>query len=152
MKQLRNKQSGFTLIEVVLVLAIGALIILMAVLAFSGAQRSRKDTARTNLAGTIAASIEQYAANNDGNPPSGATFGNSGTKPTGLVATNNWKDPDPKGVIGYSVSFGTGTIGIKYYSGSVCNTAKNNVVSGAATNYAILIRQNSGQIACRDNQ
>ena len=62
MKQLR-KQQGFTLIEVVLVLAIGALIILLALLAFGGASRARRDTARTDAAGVFASALEQYASN-----------------------------------------------------------------------------------------
>lgn len=153
MKKIINKESGFTLIEVVLVLAIGALIILMALLAFNGAQRSRKDTARTNLAGTIAASVEQYAANNGGVPPTTAVFGATGGGSTTLVVKSNWQDPDSKGVVGSGgTAFGATAIGIKYYPGQVCNANKDNVTPGASTNYALLIRQNSGQIACRDNQ
>lgn len=85
MKQITKKQGGFTLIEVVLVLAIGALIILMALLAFGGASRSRRDTARTSLAGTVQAAVEQSAANNSGAYPTASEF-------SGLVTTNKWAD------------------------------------------------------------
>ncbi len=93
MKQVTKQQGGFTLIEVVLVLAIGALIILMALLAFGGAQRGRRDTARTNAAGTLASALEQYAANNndtyhgnqttlDSIPTTAMNDPKNGTKPT----------------------------------------------------------------------
>ena len=48
MKKLSNK--GFTLIEIVIVLAIAALIMVIVFLAVQGAQRSQRDTATKNNA------------------------------------------------------------------------------------------------------
>ncbi len=54
MKVKRN-QKGFTLIEVVLVLAIGGLIFLLAFLAFQQVSRNRRDTQRRSDAARMAA-------------------------------------------------------------------------------------------------
>lgn len=64
--------KGFTLIEVVIVIAIGALIILVILQAVSSAQRSQRDSTRRQEAGQIAAALEQYAANNGGVYPTNA--------------------------------------------------------------------------------
>lgn len=72
MKKLKEK--GFTLIEVVIVLAIGALIILVVIQAVSAARRSQRDNARKSEAGQIAALLDQYASNNGGVYPSNANF------------------------------------------------------------------------------
>jgi len=142
MKQLRNKQSGFTLIEVVLVLAIGALIILMAVLAFSGAQRSRRDTARNNLAGTMQASIEQFAANSGGTYPNNTEF-------AALATKNNWKDPKTNAAPAYANTVAANG-GLSYASGYAC-TGSGAGVTSSSGGYVILVSQESGQTSCRDN-
>lgn len=60
-----NKQ-GFTLIEVVIVLAIAALVLAGVFLAVTGAQTSRRDTQRKNDVGRVASYLEQIASNNAG--------------------------------------------------------------------------------------
>jgi prepilin-type N-terminal cleavage/methylation domain-containing protein len=45
---LLKKEKGFTLIEIVLVLAIAGLLLVIVFLAVSGAQKSRRDTQRKN--------------------------------------------------------------------------------------------------------
>lgn len=67
MKKLTNK--GFTLIEIVIVLAIAALIMVIVFLAVQGAQRSQRDTATKNNAARTLAAAEQYASNNSGDYP-----------------------------------------------------------------------------------
>ena len=71
----KSKQNkGFTLIEVVIVLAIAALIILVVLQAVSSAQKSNRDTARKSEAGRIVSLLEQYASNNNGIYPTNAQF------------------------------------------------------------------------------
>ena len=66
----KSKQSkGFTLIEVVIVLAIAALIILVVLQAVGAAQRANRDSARKSEAGRAVALMEQYASNNSGQYP-----------------------------------------------------------------------------------
>ena len=69
MKSLVKRNQGFTLIEIVIVLAIAAAIILMVFLAVAGVRRSQRDTQRRSDAARLAATVEQFAANNGGTYP-----------------------------------------------------------------------------------
>ena len=64
-----KKLRGFTIIEVVLVLAIASLIFLMVFIALPALQKSQRDTARKNEVGTIVAAITTYSSNNRGALP-----------------------------------------------------------------------------------
>lgn len=75
-KQTKN-EKGFTIIEVVLVLAIAGLIFLIVFLALPQLQRSRRDTQRRNDVGRILAELENYASNNDGRYPDASNGGAS---------------------------------------------------------------------------
>lgn len=63
----KSTKQGFTIIEVVLVLAIAALIFLMAFVAFPALQRTQKDTARKNAMSTVVSAVNNYVSNNRGN-------------------------------------------------------------------------------------
>ncbi len=65
----RKHYKGFTIIEVVLVLAIAGLIFLMVFIALPALQRAQRDTQRRNDVAVIAAAVRQYMKNNNGNPP-----------------------------------------------------------------------------------
>ena len=65
MKKHKHYQ-GFTIIEVVLVLAIAGLIFLMVFLALPAFQRSQRDTQRKQTISRIAAALEQARVNNKG--------------------------------------------------------------------------------------
>lgn len=65
MKKLKLN-SGFTIIEVVLVLAIAGLIFLMVFLALPTLQRSQRDTQRKQVISKIAAILEESRTNNKG--------------------------------------------------------------------------------------
>lgn len=69
MKQSINKKGGFTIIEVVLVLAIAALLMLMVFLAWPALQRSQRDQARKDDVAAISTSIATYRTNNKGRLP-----------------------------------------------------------------------------------
>ena len=61
--------EGFTIVEVVLVLAIAGLIFLAVFLALPALQRSQRNTARKQDYSTIASAIQTYKANNKGEFP-----------------------------------------------------------------------------------
>ncbi len=58
------KQKGFTIIEVVLVLAIAALIFLMVFIALPALQSSQRDTARKSDVSIVAAAYNSWMGNN----------------------------------------------------------------------------------------
>ena len=65
MKKHKHYQ-GFTIIEVVLVLAIAGLVFLMVFLALPALQRAQRDTQRKNDMARLKAAYQQYRANNKG--------------------------------------------------------------------------------------
>ena len=67
MKKSPAKKSGFTLIEIVIVLAIAALIMVIVFVAVQGAQRSRRDAAMRAAASNAVAALVACAGNNSGN-------------------------------------------------------------------------------------
>lgn len=64
-----GKESGFTIIEVVLVLAIAALIFLIVFLAVPALQRGQRDTQRRNDVSRMVAQLQSYQSNNKGGVP-----------------------------------------------------------------------------------
>ena len=62
-------KKGFTLIEIVIVLAIAALIMVIVFLAVAGAQRAQRDNTNKSAAGQALSQAEQYLANNSGAYP-----------------------------------------------------------------------------------
>jgi type II secretory pathway pseudopilin PulG len=71
---IRKKETGFTIIEVVLVLAIAGLIFLMVFIALPALQRGQRDTARKNDVGTVSSAVQSYTGNNRGAFPTSATL------------------------------------------------------------------------------
>ncbi|MBR2542992.1 type II secretion system protein [Candidatus Saccharibacteria bacterium] len=61
-----KSKQGFTIIEVVLVLAIAGLIFLMVFIAWPALQRSQRDTQRRNDYSMLSTAISNYATNNNG--------------------------------------------------------------------------------------
>jgi prepilin-type N-terminal cleavage/methylation domain-containing protein len=69
---MKKQLKGFTIIEVVLVLAIAGLIFLMVFLALPALQRNQRNTARRNDVGIVSAAIQTYMSNNRGAVPPAA--------------------------------------------------------------------------------
>lgn len=67
--KLQKTEKGFTIIEVMIVLAIAGLILLIVFLAVPALQRNSRNTQRKADASSIAASIATYLSNNGGNLP-----------------------------------------------------------------------------------
>ncbi len=83
---LSKSKKGFTIIEVVIVLVIGAIIMLMVFLVVPALQRSQRDARRQSDARRFLAAAEQYAVNNSGSYPPADTAG------VDSVITNYIKD------------------------------------------------------------
>ena len=74
----QRKESGFTIVEVLIVLAIAGLIILVVLLAVPALQRNGRNTAIKNDASAVAGGISEFESNNDGVVPNSIT-GTAGT-------------------------------------------------------------------------
>ena len=96
MKNLLKKQKGFTIIEVLIVLAIAGLIMLIVFLAVPALQRNSRNTQRRNDVSAYLGAVNEFIANNNGAIPSTAAhtatingLANTGilTEPTTAPAT-----------------------------------------------------------------
>lgn len=92
-----KSKRGFTIIEVVLVLAIAGLIFLMVFIALPALQRSQRDTQRRNDMARFAAQLAQYQANNNGKLPNTKTKYNQFIE-NYLQGKNKDEFVDPSGV------------------------------------------------------
>ncbi len=68
-QKLRTRDEGFTIIEVLIVLAIAGLILLIVFLAVPALQRSSRNTQRKNDAASVGGAIANYISNNGGTLP-----------------------------------------------------------------------------------
>ncbi len=146
-----QKQRGFTIIEVVLVLAIAGLIFLMVFLALPALQRSQRDTARRSSLSTFTAQVTQFQANNKGAVP---TTAGVAAFVSGYMGSN-WNDPAtgsayPVAANDAAVDTAT-TAGTYFYTaGSVCN---GEAITGAGgRNFAIRMKLEGSGVACMDNK
>lgn len=79
-----NNKKGFTIIEVVLVLAIAGLIFLMVFVALPALQRSQRDTQRRNDMSRVDTSLVQYQTNHSNLSENLPNTGNADVSWTGL--------------------------------------------------------------------
>jgi prepilin-type N-terminal cleavage/methylation domain-containing protein len=70
----QKREQGFTIIEVLIVLAIAALILLIVFLAVPALQRNARNTQRKSDAANIAAAIGNFAGNNNGALPTASGY------------------------------------------------------------------------------
>lgn len=112
-KQQKRTAQGFTIIEVVLVLAIAGLIFLMVFVALPGLQRSQRDTQRRNDYAMLSTSVTNYMANHNGKLPV-VTSGSSTecAKNFGSEQLNSQPVEVPVTVEGAEGSGGTSTAGL----------------------------------------
>lgn len=77
------KQHGFTIIEVLIVLAIAGLILLIVFLAVPALQRNSRNTQRKNDISSVLSGVSEYVNNNSGALP--ANIGASTASPTTTI-------------------------------------------------------------------
>jgi prepilin-type N-terminal cleavage/methylation domain-containing protein len=82
----KKKASGFTIIEVMIVLAIAGLIMVIVFIAVPQLQRNQRDNSRQSIANRLKAEMETYAGNNQGQYPFSTASACGGTD------TGKWCD------------------------------------------------------------
>lgn len=157
-----SKTKGFTLIEVVLVLAIAGLIFLIVFLALPALQRSQRDTQRKNDVSRLMSQISNYQSNNQGNIPG---TGDWGGFITNYMTAGGQQFSDPEGAA-YSITALTsaatapsatkGTITVYQPStGARCDTDPSNGVAastgGNSRQIAVVIPVEQGGFYCQQN-
>ena len=151
----KNNQKGFTIIEVVLVLAIAALIFLMVFIALPALQRSQRDTQRKADVARVQTAIQNYQSNNRNALPSDTEF-NTVLIPKYLtVGGDAFADPN-----GNDYSFKTGTApstfdtanSYMYFTrGAVCDGDNGPKTGQGQSKVAIQYKLEGGGTACVNN-
>ena len=85
MKNLKKNNKGFTIIEVLIVLAIAGLIMLVVFLAVPALQRNSRNTQRKSDVSSVLGAVSEYVANNGGALPITGAAGPFATAFTGAV-------------------------------------------------------------------
>ena len=106
MKKGEKLKGGFTIIEVVLVLAVAGLIFAMAFIAVPALQRSQRDNTRRDDMMKFVTEVKRYQTSNRGNLPSGTGEVNWGG--------DAWKSECPKNLSGTWAGFYCSYLGERF--------------------------------------
>ena len=154
----KSKKSGFTIIEVVLVLAIAGLIFLIVFLAVPALQRSQRDQARKSDVGRIIAAVQDWKSNHRGQLPTATDLAGPGapvgTFYSGMTKGSSLEDPSGGAyefTLSTAVLTNTTDGKLAYSPGQVCTTSGNAMTGGGATNFAVLMKLESGDAYCQSN-
>ncbi len=172
--QLSGVKKGFTIIEVVLVLAIAGLIFLMVFIALPALQGAQRDAQRKNDLSRVSTQISDFQASSRGKVPTNTTLGTFvskylGTNATTVCASDEYVDPTGPAQNcnnrGYRVTFNNNptsstipTATIYYADNSICleDGSGGIAVSGSGVsprNYTLRIAlEGQGVPYCLDNK
>jgi prepilin-type N-terminal cleavage/methylation domain-containing protein len=151
----QKSKNGFTIIEIMIVLAIAGLIMLIVFLAVPALQRSARNTQRKNDSAAIATAIANFIDNNGGTVPGGT--GTSGTSVT-ICLTKACAGNTETAALGYyvpgnvSLTTNNGNPGVQSGTSVVIDTGYNcnatntglGVASGRSAAILYAIETNSG--------
>ena len=151
-----KKENGFTIIEVVLVLAIAALIKLHVIMALPALQRGQRDTQRKNDVSRLQAAVSNYKARNKGRIPDGQAAWNSFFSTDLRTADDTFADPTGDDYVPKLMSNNTAAPAFKdddpknmyIYVGARCNgeTVQGNVASNARKVVIVKPLEGGGQL------
>lgn len=158
----KKDKKAFTIIEVVLVLAIAGLIFLIVFLALPGLQRSRRDTQRKSDFNNMTAALENAASNNGGKYPASLSL-RFVTDSAFLSGFSPSKDPqgatyvvaDPGHTPASDNPTNNQMLGDLWYStytqGGSCDSNNKAITTGGSGNaygYAISMQLEGGDYVC----
>lgn len=105
LQNIKQRKEGFTIIEVLIVLAIAGLILLVVFLAVPALQRNSRNTQIKNAAASILGAVSEYQTNNNGASPTDVTVDDAGKVTVSGAAGTTSSEAKVQG--GYVVSDGT---------------------------------------------
>ena len=173
----KQNKKGFTIIEVVLVLAIGGLIFLMVFIALPALQRSQRNTQREDDLARVLTAVNDYQTNNSGKTP----FENNNVNPNFLkryvdekteydatkpitVCGDQFKDPDgecyqiqwkgsgQKGEVGKATGLTAFDHTFYVYTNAGCGDLEGTYNVGTGKRQvAIFFVEEGGAVSCNDN-
>lgn len=149
-----NKKKGFTIIEVVLVLAIAGLIFLMVFIALPALQRSQRDTQRRNDLSRAQTAVNSYKSNNRNTLPATVAEYNSAIIGNYLRAQGDKFEDPSRGDYVFAAGLGAGNFPsyddssakILVEVGQKCEGE--NVVAAGSRSVALRMALEGGGTAC----
>lgn len=150
-----QNSKGFTIIEVVLVLAIAGLIFLVVFLALPALQRSQRDTQRRSDVARVLSQITAYQSNSQGQVPT--TQAELDTFKSNYMTVNGQQFTDPFTSAGYTFEYKAvlttlpGATGdMFYYVNAKCNGQT--LATGSGTRQvAVMVKIEQGGLYCQNN-
>ncbi len=137
-KELKKKQDGFTIIEVLIVLAIAGLILLIVFLAVPALQRNSRNTGTRNDVSVYLGAVGEWVSNNNGRLPSASTdltAAGTGVNALSNVGVNT-TEPTAVATGAQTATVALGTL--QFVSGARCDTTTiGNTVAAAGRAYAV---------------
>jgi prepilin-type N-terminal cleavage/methylation domain-containing protein len=85
--KLLRKEKGFTIIEVLIVLAIAGLILLIVFLAVPALQRNSRNTQAKNEAARLLGAVSEFTNNNNGSLPANSSSGTANSDAAKVLAS-----------------------------------------------------------------
>jgi prepilin-type N-terminal cleavage/methylation domain-containing protein len=114
-----KKEQGFTIIEVLIVLAIAGLIMLIVFLAVPALQRNSRNTQRKDDVARVGSAVQEFINNNNGTLP--ATTDNAAIQALlGKLAYYTNTNVTVSGAAGATVTNGTTVDTVNIYTGAKC--------------------------------
>lgn len=169
----QSKEKGFTIIEVVLVLAIAGLIFLMVFIALPALQRNQRDTQRRNDVGRVQTALGNYSSANRGAVPTTLTAWTSFNTQFLAVGGDSFIDPagavpgqtsqttynllplaatTPLGAFSSTAGVGLTQNSMFYTNNATCNPADSTLAQSAGSRkVAIRIALEGGGTYCVNN-
>lgn len=160
-----KREEGFTIIEVLIVLAIAGLIILIVFLAVPALQRNSRNTQRKNDAQNLIGAINEYTTNNNGQPPTQIDDAGGNTVTLSRGAGSNTQNVSLAFYSGAEVLFATGGTAVDpvanngnlyVNTGAKCDATTNDFTSTGATARSIatafaIEAQGGAQASCTES-
>lgn len=149
----QQNKKGFTIIEVVLVLAIAGLIFLMVFVALPALQRGQRDSQRRSDISRFMSQINSYQTNNGGRVPS-ADKDAIGKFLNNYMKRSSGEFVDPQSGNNYTVGFSgnPSTSHIIYATQTKCNGEEFTSAGSKKRAVAVRIKLEGSGIYCQDNQ
>lgn len=150
----QQNKKGFTIIEVVLVLAIAGLIFLMVFVALPALQRGQRDSQRRSDISRFMSQINSYQTNNGGRVPS-ADKDAIGKFLDNYMKRGSGEFVDPQSGDNYTVGFdkeAPSTSHIIYATQTKCNGEEFTSAGLKKRAVAVRIKLEGSGIYCQDNQ
>mgnify|MGYP001145327182 CR=1 FL=1 len=161
LSSIRKKKEGFTIIEVLIVLAIAGLIMLVVFLAVPALQRNARNTQRSNDVASILGAVSEFTNNNNGLAPDTATVAggtltltNAATTGANSVTTKlgYYKNAGNVSISGSAAGSGTNsttTDTVVLFVGADCNTVGTQAINGPSRSVAATFTLEANARQCK---